>query len=85
MTTTRMMPRHSPKRLFPLLAALLAGCTVGPDYVRPPMSTPAAFKELKGWKQAQPRDHLPPGKWWEIFQDPQLNALDKAKATCTAE
>ena len=80
MTTTRMMPRHSPKRLFPLLAALLAGCTVGPDYVRPPMPAPAAFKELKGWKPAQPRDQSIPGNWWEIFQDPQLNALEEQVA-----
>jgi NodT family efflux transporter outer membrane factor (OMF) lipoprotein len=63
-----------------MLAALLAGCTVGPDYVRPPMPTPAAFKELKGWKQAQPGDHLIPGKWWEIFQDPQLNTLEEQVA-----
>ena len=75
------MSRYSKKLSFPILAILLAGCTVGPDYVRPTMPTPAAFKELKGWKQAQPRDHLPPGKWWEIFQDPQLNALEEQVAT----
>jgi NodT family efflux transporter outer membrane factor (OMF) lipoprotein len=75
-----MIPRHSPKLLFPILTALLAGCTVGPDYVRPPMPTPAAFKELKGWKQAQPKDHLIPDKWWEIFKDPQLNALEEQVA-----
>jgi NodT family efflux transporter outer membrane factor (OMF) lipoprotein len=60
-----------------MLTALLAGCTVGPDYVRPTMPAPAAFKELKGWKQAQPRDQSIPGKWWEIFQDPQLNTLEE--------
>ena len=76
-----MMSRYSKKLSFPILTLLLAGCTVGPDYVRPTMPTPAAFKELKGWKQAQPRDHLPPGKWWEIFQDPQLSALEEQVAT----
>ena len=80
MTTTRMMPRQLPKLLFPLLAALLAGCTVGPDYVRPTMPAPAAFKELKGWKPAQPRDQAIPSNWWEIFQDPQLNALEEQVA-----
>ena len=79
--TVHMMPRHSKKRLFPILATLLAGCTVGPDYVRPPMPTPAAFKELKGWKPAQPHDHKITGKWWEIFQDPQLNALEEQVAS----
>ncbi len=76
-----MMSRYSKKLSFSILATLLAGCTVGPDYVRPQLPTPAVFKELKGWKQAQPHDHLHPGKWWEIFQDPQLNALEEQVAT----
>ena len=57
------------------MLALLAGCTVGPDYVRPTAEAPAAFKESEGWKVAQPQDEIPRGKWWEIFNDPQLNAL----------
>jgi NodT family efflux transporter outer membrane factor (OMF) lipoprotein len=57
--------------------ALLAGCAVGPDYVRPEAPVPASFKEAKGWKPAQPRDHVLPGQWWEIFGDPQLNALEE--------
>ncbi len=62
---------------FFALAALLvlAGCTVGPDYVRPEVETPAAFKE--GWKQAEPRDHENRGKWWEAFADPLLNGLQE--------
>ena len=36
---------------------------------------PAAYKESEGWKVAQPQDEIPRGKWWEIFNDPQLNAL----------
>lgn len=55
--------------------ALLAGCSVGPDYVRPPTAAPEAYKENAGWKVAQPRDELPRGKWWELYNDPQLNAL----------
>ena len=53
------------------------GCSVGPDYVRPPAETPLAYKENAGWKVAQPRDELPRGKWWEIYNDPQLNALEE--------
>jgi NodT family efflux transporter outer membrane factor (OMF) lipoprotein len=55
------------------VAALLAACTVGPNYVRPPVETPAEFKEQ--WKVAQPRDEGPRGNWWEVFGDPQLDAL----------
>ena len=40
------------------------------------MISPDAYKELDGWKIAQPRDGLPRGAWWEIFDDPQLNALE---------
>ncbi|WP_433693973.1 efflux transporter outer membrane subunit [Herbaspirillum seropedicae] len=68
-------------KLKPLLAMLLASlalaaCSVGPDYVRPQMDTgPAVFKEGQNWKPAQPRDLVADGKWWEMFGDPQLNAL----------
>jgi NodT family efflux transporter outer membrane factor (OMF) lipoprotein len=65
-------------------AALLAGCTVGPKYHTPSAPTPAAYKELTpanfpttdGWKVAQPKDDELRGKWWEIYNDPQLNALE---------
>ncbi len=60
-----------------LIYALLAACTVGPDYVRPTMPIPANFKEIKGWKQAQPLDNLLPDKWWEVFKDAELNALEE--------
>ena len=53
--------------------ALLGGCMVGPNYVRPP--APAAFKEAGDWKPAQPQDAVSRGKWWEIFGDAKLNAL----------
>ncbi|MBF0551189.1 MAG: efflux transporter outer membrane subunit [Deltaproteobacteria bacterium] len=56
---------------------LFAGCTVGPNYVRPKAAAPIAYKESEGWKVAQPRDHLIRGAWWEIFNDPQLNALEE--------
>ncbi len=56
---------------------LCAGCTVGPDYVRPPTASPEAYKENAGWKVAQPRDELPRGKWWKIYNDPKLNALEE--------
>lgn len=59
--------------------ALLAACSVGPDYVRPTAveQMPATFKEMEGWKVAQPQDGIPAGRWWEIYRDPQLNALEE--------
>jgi NodT family efflux transporter outer membrane factor (OMF) lipoprotein len=54
---------------------LIAGCMVGPDYRRPAAEVPATYKEVGNWKQAQPNDQNLGGNWWEIFQDPQLNAL----------
>jgi NodT family efflux transporter outer membrane factor (OMF) lipoprotein len=57
--------------------ALLGACTVGPNYVRPAADTPAAFKEMEGWKTAQPRDQELRGKWWETFNDPLLNELER--------
>ena len=60
----------------PLLAALLlAACMVGPDYVRPGTAVPAAYKEMEGWKRAEPRDAIARGRWWEMFGDRELDAL----------
>lgn len=52
---------------------------VGPKYQRPPAAAPAAFKEPppEGWKEAQPSDGVIRGKWWEIYNDPDLNALEE--------
>lgn len=79
--------------LLPLmLVALLpfAGCRVGPRYVRPGAPVPPAvstYKEqspeaYKGvldgtWQPAQPGDALLKGKWWEVFHEPELNALEE--------
>jgi NodT family efflux transporter outer membrane factor (OMF) lipoprotein len=63
--------------ILPVIAMLqLCGCTVGPAYRRPTAQVPPAYKELGNWKEAQPNDQNLGGNWWEIFQDPQLNALE---------
>jgi len=59
-----------------LSVLLLAGCTVGPKYQRPAAEVPSVYKEVGDWKPAQPSDEHLSGNWWEIFQDPQLNALE---------
>ena len=63
--------------LAAVVVLLCAGCMVGPDYFKPSVPMTAAYKEDQGWKLAQPRDQIPRGKWWEIFGDPQLNALEE--------
>jgi NodT family efflux transporter outer membrane factor (OMF) lipoprotein len=62
-----------------LVTLLLAGCTVGPKYVKPAVPIPPtdAYKELDGWKTAQPNDQTIKGKWWEIFNDPGLNSIEE--------
>jgi len=59
------------------MVALLSGCAVGPDYVRPPADVPVSYKETEGWKVAEPKDHLIRGGWWETFNDPYLNSLEE--------
>jgi NodT family efflux transporter outer membrane factor (OMF) lipoprotein len=71
-------PRRIPWLMILSAVAVLeiSGCTVGPKYKRPAAEVPTAYKELSNWKQAQPNDQNLGGNWWEMFQDPQLNALE---------
>lgn len=77
--------RVLPLAFAALLCGLLSGCAVGPKYARPSAASAPAYKELTpkdfsqtdGWKVAQPSDAALRGKWWEIFGDPQLNALEE--------
>ncbi len=56
----------------------LAGCTVGPNYSRPQTQAPLAYKETApGWQVAQPDDAMQRGKWWELYNDATLNALEE--------
>ncbi len=72
---------------------LASGCKpVGPDYKRPGFTPPPIYKETGasnvvvppppdpkggGWQPASPSDGMLKGKWWESFNDPQLNALEE--------
>jgi NodT family efflux transporter outer membrane factor (OMF) lipoprotein len=67
-------------RMLPILSLgflLIGGCSVGPKYSKPTTQIPPAYKENANWKPAQPSDQAQKGNWWEIFQDPQLNALEE--------
>ena len=58
-----------------VVADLVTGCTVGPNYRRPAVTTPAVFRGSAGG--APPSDHtsLADLKWFEVFQDEQLQQL----------
>ncbi|WP_162098135.1 efflux transporter outer membrane subunit [Bordetella petrii] len=76
--------KHLLTRAPALLAALLvlAGCAVGPEYQRPEVDTPAAYKEALpaheagSWQTAQPAEEALRGEWWKLFGDDTLNALE---------
>jgi multidrug efflux system outer membrane protein len=55
------------------LTLLATGCTLGPDYQRPPSVVPADYR----WKAAEPRDAAPKGPWWEMYGDASLNRLQE--------
>ena len=59
------------------LLAILPACTVGPNYLKPKVEAPASYKEVEGWKKAEPQDGIPRGAWWTIYNDQQLNALEE--------
>src|SRR5690242_12621763 len=62
----------------PSFLILLAGCSVGPKYAKPTVPSAPLYTEPApaGWKTAQPADGEIKGKWWELFGDSQLNALE---------
>ncbi|MGB6430202.1 MAG: efflux transporter outer membrane subunit [Candidatus Acidiferrales bacterium] len=67
------------------IAVLVAGCNVAPHYHQPSAAAPPAYKELAPadstaagiWKEAQPSDAAIRDKWWEIYDDPELNSLEE--------
>ncbi|MDH4189493.1 MAG: efflux transporter outer membrane subunit [Betaproteobacteria bacterium] len=72
--------RRRAVRAAALIGALqMAGCAVGPDYVRPSIDVPAVYSEAGPdsvlWKPAQPGDRSSRGKWWSIYGDARLDGL----------
>src|SRR6266566_3048725 len=74
--------------MFGAWCFLIGGCSFAPKYQRPAVETPPAFKELTPqspdatnlWKIAKPSDAALRGKWWEMFTNAQLNALEEQVA-----
>lgn len=74
---------RAPRALAVGLALLSAGCALGPKYKRPAAPVPPAYKEqlatettAESWKAAEPQDAAHRGRWWEVFGDPELSALE---------
>jgi NodT family efflux transporter outer membrane factor (OMF) lipoprotein len=58
-----------------ILGLALASCAIGPEYSREPAPVPLEYKEIKGWKIANPRDDVARGDWWTIYRDRGLDTL----------
>ncbi len=59
-----------------MVALVVTGCAVGPNYKRPIVPTVASYKEVDGWKPSEPADVMTRGPWWLIFNDDVLNRLE---------
>lgn len=56
---------------------LLSGCDLAPKYEAPKFIYPDGWKGKGVLVDGKPADDVPKGKWWEVFHDPQLNALEE--------
>jgi NodT family efflux transporter outer membrane factor (OMF) lipoprotein len=56
---------------------VLSSCAVGPNYHRPEPQAVLAYKEQGEWKASEPADSLDREPWWQIFNDPVLNDLER--------
>src|SRR5262245_29753642 len=76
--TIRLNPLSRAIRMIAVVlpvAGIVSCAAVGPDYERPSVAVPPAYKEKGDSKSAETKTPLPRGRWWELFGDPALNAL----------
>lgn len=71
----KLKAQHHKPIAVTVALALLNACAIGPDYQRPAMEVPTAYKEQRDWKLAEPKDALIRGKWWQVFGDTALDTL----------
>jgi len=74
------MKQHVQLSLPILVALVLTGCTVGPDYSRPEVPLSATYKHEAGWRSLSSVEALPAGTWWAIYGDPELDRLMRRTA-----
>lgn len=80
------MNSNKPVLAWLMVSSLLSGCSLAPDFKQPELPLTTEYKEsaeiIKGeWKPAMSREQNDRGKWWEIFADPSLNALEEQAAS----
>ena len=71
-----LLARSNPFVWLPLLLPL-AGCAVGPKYQKPNLPTPPTWSAEEPWRAAEPKDGIPKGAWWTLYQDPVLTGLEQ--------
>ena len=64
-----------------IISMLLTGCTVGPNYKRPPVTAPDVYRGLPPEAAQQTAASLGDEKWWTVFEDAQLQALIREALT----
>ena len=83
--TVRVVLAHFGVGALAAFTMFLTACHATPKYVRPQINVPAAYKELRSpgsqgpaaWKKSDPKDEAIRGRWWEVFDDAQLNELEE--------
>ncbi|MCX7200086.1 MAG: efflux transporter outer membrane subunit [Proteobacteria bacterium] len=75
MKTVGGRPDRLRRRTLLALAALLPGCTAGPDYRRPVLTMPEGWKVEAPFRAGTPDDGATKGPWWQRFGDPTLDDL----------
>src|SRR5271163_4961979 len=59
------------------LTVLLGACSLAPPLKTPDIPTADAYKEMGPWTQAQPADRLPRDSWWTLYDNTELDELEK--------
>jgi multidrug efflux system outer membrane protein len=65
------------RALLGVSAALLFGCAAGPEYQKPVLDLPVAWKVEAPWREGRPDDAAAKGPWWQRFGDAELDALEQ--------
>ena len=75
MMATRRSNRGGRLALAVALASMVSACATAPEYQKPPLDLPAAWKVEPPWRASAPADDLPKGDWWRRFGDTDLEQL----------
>jgi NodT family efflux transporter outer membrane factor (OMF) lipoprotein len=59
------------------LTLLLGACSLAPPLKTPDIPTADVYKELGPWTKAQPADRLPRDSWWTLYDNAELDELQK--------